>query len=756
MSPFRTEKDQKLDNELIKCSGRKNPDLKESGLKKIQNVSFPRSGHALLRRCLQLYFGEKFVFCEFYSGCKTTPCINPQTNYQKNHDFDLKLVNDPTLNYIIQYRHPMESLVSYYTQCLDDAVFEKDDRRQWAVFCADKLDVWKRFVSKWVTNNNNPNTLYVPFSDLIDNPETKLKEIIKYMDPLREPDTDRISEVVDEMNITPRSSIHDFKYYDRQFFKETEKMVLKEMGRLGINPVFNKRKIPVFYHVPRCAGTFIAEQVMWPSLVKEHRENNKKLKQENKPIKYSKIHRFDLDLNDSLKFPGDVSFSVSLDHEKLTFPTHESAVTAKNLKEYLKKDWIYIRGIVINPVSNGIMPYFSLIEEICQNASCEPYYFTVLRKPFDWHQSMFYYLRDVGTWEPTHGRFTGMSFSDYINSDLISDSWIIRNLTGLPDNKSITKKEYDEVVQLLSRFTIGFLDDMPTLLGKLREEFGFLVHDVETEEDLTNKNKISRKEHISELSGQDIKTFNERTEYDTMLYDHFKVRLRRVYTYYDDLDCYDDARKQIYQGMINEWKKSWSRAGWDPVVLSRKDAEAHPYFPEYSALIKASLAKKQNLNPENYELACFIRWLAVANKGGGFMCDYDVLNKGFKPGQRFPDMLTCYQRSCPSLVSGAAHHFLHACRIFATCDPHKAGACTHNNIKRHNFSDQYTISNIFTENDIIRKKVVVPFSAYTKMSEQEKENVQLIHFSTAGFRGDRGLRLNAMKEFNDQIDRSES
>ena len=126
----------------------------------------------------------------------------------------------------------------------------------------------------------------MPFSDLSDNPETKLKEIIKFMEPLQEPDTERIAEVIDEMSIAPRSFVYDFKYYDRQFFKEAEKTVLKEMARLGIKPVFNNRKIPVFYNVPRCAGTFITEQVMWPSLVKEHRENNEKLKQENKRIKY--------------------------------------------------------------------------------------------------------------------------------------------------------------------------------------------------------------------------------------------------------------------------------------------------------------------------------------------------------------------------------------------------------------------------------------------------------------------------------------
>ena len=282
------------------------------------------------------------------------------------------------------------------------------------------------------------------------------------------------------------------------------------------------RKIPVSYHIPRCAGTFINFKVMHPSLVQQHEKYRWALRKQKKRVPHKQFYRIDLNLDNSLDFPGEITFFIAFDNENLDLPGEESSVRIEDFKKYLKQDLIRIRGIVINPVSNGILPHFSLIEEICNIVSCEPCYFTILRKPFGWHQSMFYYLRDVGVWEPTHGKFKGMSFSDYINSEFLPDSWLIRNLIGLRDDHAIISKEYDETIQLLYKFKIGFFENLPKFLKELKEEFGFSVHDIETENDLTNKNKISRKEDISELSENDLKVFNERVKYDIMLYDYFK------------------------------------------------------------------------------------------------------------------------------------------------------------------------------------------------------------------------------------------
>ena len=64
--------------------------------------------------------------------------------------------------------------------------------------------------------------------------------------------------------------------------------------------------------------------------------------------------------------------------------------------------------------------------------------------------------------------------------------------------------------------------------------------------------------------------------------------------------------------------------------MGLKDAERHPLFREFDERTKLL----PTVNPGDYELACYRRWLAVARAGGGFMSDYDVVNYGFKPTDR--------------------------------------------------------------------------------------------------------------------------
>mmetsp|Transcript_18007 Transcript_18007/g.26646 ORF Transcript_18007/g.26646 Transcript_18007/m.26646 type:complete len:274 (+) Transcript_18007:43-864(+) len=76
----------------------------------------------------------------------------------------------------------------------------------------------------------------------------------------------------------------------------------------------------------------------------------------------------------------------------------------------------------------------------------------------------------------------------------------------------------------------------------------------------------------------------------------------------------------IYEeNLISEWKSAWKGAGWEPVVLTVKDARKHEKFDYfYSKLQKITGPRSKHLQ------LTFVRWFAVAAVGGGFMCDYNV------------------------------------------------------------------------------------------------------------------------------------
>lgn len=69
------------------------------------------------------------------------------------------------------------------------------------------------------------------------------------------------------------------------------------------------------------------------------------------------------------------------------------------------------------------------------------------------------------------------------------------------------------------------------------------------------------------------------------------------------------------------WTRNWFSYGYNPVILSTKDALVHPEFAYYDA----KFAALPTINTQWYERACYRRWLAFSAKGGGTMMDFDVL-----------------------------------------------------------------------------------------------------------------------------------
>lgn len=90
----------------------------------------------------------------------------------------------------------------------------------------------------------------------------------------------------------------------------------------------------------------------------------------------------------------------------------------------------------------------------------------------------------------------------------------------------------------------------------------------------------------------------------------------RVFTYFQPV------RELGPQDRLLElWKRNWTEHGFEPVILSEKDAMDHPGYDYYVSRI----SRFPTSNPRDYERACFMRHLAMANVGGGLLVDTDVL-----------------------------------------------------------------------------------------------------------------------------------
>lgn len=112
------------------------------------------------------------------------------------------------------------------------------------------------------------------------------------------------------------------------------------------------------------------------------------------------------------------------------------------------------------------------------------------------------------------------------------------------------------------------------------------------------------------------------------------------------------------------WQRHWSGAGYDPAVLTERHAQAHPLYAEF----KDRVLQLPTVNPRSYETACYLRYLAMAQAGGGWMLDVDLFPRRPNSLPRIDsgELLTSLQGHIPCCVYGSSNAFLEACRLFMT------------------------------------------------------------------------------------------
>jgi hypothetical protein len=158
-----------------------------------------------------------------------------------------------------------------------------------------------------------------------------------------------------------------------------------------------------------------------------------------------------------------------------------------------------------------------------------------------------------------------------------------------------------------------------------------------------------------------------------------------IYTYYDNvLDMLSDTQLEL----IEIWKESWRKNGWNPIVLDNSYLNCLDDEIDY-------LKKLPSVNPENYEMSCFLRWNAMANVGGGWMCDYDVINCGFSPSDAENyESMSILQMNVPCLVYGTAEDYNKIFKIFSTQSLNFTTSIKKEKGELEHVSDMIVISNL--------------------------------------------------------------
>lgn len=286
-------------------------------------------------------------------------------------------------------------------------------------------------------------------------------------------------------------------------------------------PSPNKINVPIFFHVPKNAGTFIESLIL--NLLRRY---NRLYFQSEYPrelrITIKGLECFNIFFIDSENILG---LDKNIDHlDSITYRCEISDLP----RDFF--DSIFPFSITVN--SNGFRHFDSLFNFFDPDFYCfKP--FLALRDPLDRALSLYEYNNSFASaHDEKHGSISYDTFLDYTSSMQFEDAWIIRNLLDVKDEHEISEAIYEKFLKFISHFNIVFTEDsdFPSKIGSIYEniydglsphqtpEFWFKDCPLTKNE---NKNKKFQRELLSE---DHVKVFNEKSKFDYKLYNSLKSK----------------------------------------------------------------------------------------------------------------------------------------------------------------------------------------------------------------------------------------
>jgi hypothetical protein len=158
-----------------------------------------------------------------------------------------------------------------------------------------------------------------------------------------------------------------------------------------------------------------------------------------------------------------------------------------------------------------------------------PIYFSILRDPFSRAYSMYnYILSSNSKHEDTHQKIKSKSFYDYLNSYELEDSWLIRSITEIDNNKIIDEEDFKQACNILDLLKIDDIKNVDDMLNKVFLQassisMDFLKNNLPKKLETRNQTSFPEKNKICiSLLDEETKTkFLYRTEYDYKIYNRY-------------------------------------------------------------------------------------------------------------------------------------------------------------------------------------------------------------------------------------------
>lgn len=278
------------------------------------------------------------------------------------------------------------------------------------------------------------------------------------------------------------------------------------------------KKIPVYLHIPKNAGTYLIHVFTnyFVRLIGSASELH---------VQRLTVFGDDFNLTLFVKFNSDywkTDENIKEHHfsaaraRKCGFPT---------LKTYIENKQLNVLAIVVEPENGELRPSFSKVEQILNLCGSKGVYFSIFREVFSRQQSLYNYITgEESSHEPSHKSIKEASFVEYLSSDSLEDSWLIRSTTGMKDDWTITGFWFNQCCNFLNslNFLIKDIKNTDDIINEvLFSCFKEGLSSSDTNTNMRNSTKIENKITIDDLDKETKQKFLKQTYWDRKLYEMY-------------------------------------------------------------------------------------------------------------------------------------------------------------------------------------------------------------------------------------------